>query len=296
MVAAYIVGDYLRWSYQRNREGHRTYTIINKVRTDFGDGPQIASLAAGLPAVGDFWNVGGDSDTWALCTPELKVEAFKQREGETFDTYSITNTFTTVPRNRCQDDSVEDPLLEPQRISGGTNKSTKEAFLDKDGNIIESSSHERLPVEIDDSRHFVSIGQNVANLGLETFAEMIDTVNDTTLWGLAKRKVKLSGVTWERKYYGSCNVYYTRTFDFDVNFLTFDREQLDVGDVIVKPLGNPDLLADFVQIQDVVDNNLGRRGLDGNGAIAVNAAAVQRLTFEIYPESNFLLLGIPTSL
>ena len=296
MAATFTPGKIRTFSLQRTREGHRIYTISQLVDTDFGDGPQAAFEAAGLPLTGDFWNFNGDSDVWAICTPELSVKPYKQREGETFQGYIVTNTFTTIPRKRCQDETIEDPLLEPQRVSGGSNKSTKQAFFDKDEVPILSSSHERLFLEVDNSKHFVSIGQNVASLELDLFAEMIDTLNDASLWGLAKRMVKLSGVSWDRKYHGLCNEYYTRNFDFDVDFTTFDEDLQDVGTLELKPGGVQTNPKDFIQIKDDLDENTKSRGLNGNGAVANSAAAIATITPKYYPESNFLLLGIPTSL
>src|SRR5690606_22693106 len=98
--------------------------------------------------------------------------------------------------------------------------------LDRYGNPIKSSSHEQFRgsnVEFDANRPTVWVDQNVSSLGLATFASMIDCVNDRPLWGLPKRRIKLSNVTWERKMYGTCRFYYTRKLEFDIRYDGFDR-------------------------------------------------------------------------
>jgi hypothetical protein len=122
--------------------------------------------------------------------------------------------------------------LEPQKISGTFAKYTKEAVFDRNGNAIVTSSWERMKgpeVEFDHNRPAVRVEQNVVALDLATVAPMIDTVNDATLWGLAERTIKLTNFAWERKLYGSCNFYYTRVFDFDIDYNTWDRNLLDEG-------------------------------------------------------------------
>jgi len=98
--------------------------------------------------------------------------------------------------------------------------------------MIKSSSHEQIrgrQVEFDNNKPSVTIRQNVAALGLSTFSQMVDTVNSVPMWGLGTRRIKLSNAPWERKYYGRCHVYYTRTFEFDIDYKTFDRDAVDEG-------------------------------------------------------------------
>ena len=199
------------WGGDRDEEGHRTYRVEHLVETDNHlDGPQIVMNTPGLPVIGSFWSFGNDIDSWAFCYPDMKVTILKEKEGDKNFHWRVGQKFSTRPLKRCQDETVEDPLLEPQKISGNFVKYTKEASQDRFGNMIKNSAHEiyRGPqVEFDHNRPTVRVEQNEPLLGLETFTEMVDTVNDTTLWGLTKRKIKLSDVSWERKVHGVCDFY-----------------------------------------------------------------------------------------
>jgi len=321
-MVATLDGTVRTWGGDRDEEGHRTFTVVHLVRTDdFDDGPQIVMNTPGLPAIGSFWNFGNDVDVWAFCYPDMNVKIHKEKEGDPNKHWRVRQKFSTIPLKRCQDETIEDPLLEPQKISGSFVKYTKEASQDRFGNMIKNSAHEtyRGPqVEFDHNRPTVRIEQNQALLGLDTFTEIVDTVNDAPLWGLGVRKIKLSDVSWERKLYGLCNFYYTRVFDFDIDFKTFDREILDEGTKVLNgdwPVGTGTQTDGWI-LQNIAgeapDKNnpqhfnrfKDRHGenarviLDGNGEPLLGTATFNPYYHELefYPESNLLLLGIPTSL
>lgn len=324
MTASLINEGLWTWSLTRDSEGHREYTVVHRVTADKLDGPQTVMNTPGLPTIGSIWNFDNDSDAWAFCWPNMQVTPGLKGQAQT--EWKVEQLFSTKPLSRCQDESIEDPLLEPQKVSGSFVKYTKEVTHDKDNIAILTSSHEAIrgpQAEFDHNRPTVRIQQNVAALGLETFSEMVDTVNDDTLWGLAARKIKLSNVSWERVLFGLCNFYYTRTFEFDINFSTFDREVLDEGTKVLN--GHWDttagtggtggwVLDDIDGIAPDRDNPqhfmraIDRSGnpikiiLDGNGEpsdadIAGTGTTGSPGTIDIqyYSESNFLLLGIPTS-
>lgn len=323
------------WRSERDPDGHRSYFLTWIVITsDEEDGPFVVMLAPGLPVPGTAWTFGNINDPWAFATAKLSVKPRDQRSGEKFKHWLVEQEFTTKPTKRCQDSSIEDPLLEPQKISGSFVKYTKQAIYDKDGNPIRNSSYELLAeiakgnaLEFDANRPTVQIEQNVATLGLDVFSQMVDTVNDATLWGLGPRRIKLSNVSWERKIYGTCNYYYTRKFEFDVDFNTFDRSVLDegtkvlqghwdrrgTGHWVIDRIGgspaNPLNPNHYMQAQDRNGNAI-RVVLDGSGVPA--AAVVEsgsgtgtgtgesgpagEIFVQYYPESNFSILGLPTSL
>lgn len=219
------------WSLQRDEDGHRDYTLKNQVVTNStSDGPQVVMNAAGLPIVGSTWSYGNDLDVYAFCAPEMKVTPRISKEPNTV--WDVEQTFTTKPRKRCSDTEIEDPLDEPDRISGGFVKYTEEATRDRNGNPIVTSALQQIrgaQVEFDANRPTVKISQNSATLDLPVITSMVDTVNDATLWGLAARTIKLSNITWERAAVGVCDFYYVRNYEFDINFNTFDRAIQDWG-------------------------------------------------------------------
>jgi hypothetical protein len=312
------------WEGERDDEGHRTFTVTHLVETSSkNDGPYTVMMASGLPAVGSTWNFGNDNDTWAFCYPYMKISRAPEiKEGEWVRFWRVDQKFSTKPLSRCQTSTISDPLSEPQQLSGSFTKYTKEATYNRFGAVIRSSSWEPFQgqqVEFDANRPTVKIGQNVTSLGLSTFANMIDTVNDSTLWGMSRRCVKLSNVNWERKLYGTCTYYYTRTFEFDIDAKTFDRYVVDEGNKVLnghwdKLTGNwtldkiggsaPDKNnpRHFIKAIDRAGNPI-RLPLNGAGeplGIPQTGTGVgeslHQLKIEYYPESNFLSLGIPSSL
>lgn len=313
------------WDATRDGEGHRNYTVRHRVETLYDDGPREAMLTPGLPTIHTQWNVGNDFDPWAFCLPNMRIipdpnDAIaghnrpdaKTAEQTRYRYWVIEQQFTTRPQNDCREESIEDPLLEPPKISGSFTRFTKEVKKDKDGNVIQTSSFEPVEgpeVEFDQNRPTVVIEHNVGSLGLPTFTQLIDTVNDANLWGLSSRRIKLSNVSWSRQLYGVCNFFYTRTFEFEISFNTFDTEPLDIGtkalgewdkDGVWQTLGgDPNNPKDFKRYRDYPSNEITKVVLDGTGkplgisGTAFDPVPIPSAPIKYYPESNFLALGIP---
>lgn len=228
----------------RDEEGHREYKVQHLVEADPTDGPANVLQTPGLPLPGSLWIVDNDVDIWAWCRFNTDVRLHPDyREGEKAKWWIVEQTFGTKPPplQRCQDQQFDDPLLEPPKISGEFVKRSEETVRDRFGAPVINSAWEQLrgpQIEFDVSSPAVRIEQNVARLGLELFGPMVNTVNAFPLWGLPRRCIKLSNVSWERKYYGQCYPYYTRTLEFEINVTSdengllvsgFDRELLDEG-------------------------------------------------------------------
>lgn len=313
------------FSMSRDSEGHRTYKLKQRVRVEAGDGPAIALQTAGLPEIGSTWDIGNDLDLWAFCLPDASTTPIVVKEGDTIRFFDIEQTFSTKPpeknQQRCQDSQIEDPLLEPQKVSGSFTKKQEEATTDRFGYSILTSSHEVMrgpQVEFDKLNPTVKIEQNVPVLELELLASMANTVNDSPLWGLPRRCIKLSTVSWERKYYGACSVYYTRILEFDIQYETFDRDVVDEGTKVLngewnKDNGHWEVLeiapgeeadylnpSHFIRFKDRNGENT-RVILNGYGvpydpeSTGTGADVIGIRHIERYSESNFLALGIPTS-
>lgn len=319
-MAAQVIGE-ISVDLDVDQDGQRTYNLTQLVQVPADDyGPFTALHINGLPVVGSNWNFGLEQDPWAFCKPVRKIKKIESNEAGVL--YSITSTYSTIPSERCQDESIENPLDEPDRVSGGFTQGTTEGKEDKDGKPIQSSSHEYFSGqanEWDEARPTVRISKNVATLPLSTFTPMVNTVNDAVLWGLPKRCIKLSNVSWTRNVYGVCNYYYTIEYEFEINYETFDRTFIDEGTRTLpfklKPDGsrqyvdpnkvaannNPKNLpnkrrVDIFQKNVDANGNLERVQLDGQGrGIAADDDYTNIGPFEFYRESNFLTLGIPTS-
>lgn len=244
-----IVG-FQTWSLSRDEEGHREYKLRSKIKMAQPglDGPGMALRTPGLPLPGSWWIVDNDVDLWAWCRPTASVQPFQQNEGEPVQYFIVENTFSTKPPNwkeqRCQDQEITDPLLEPPRISGDGVKYTEEATKDRFGNPINNSAWEQLrgpQVEFDRNRATIKIIQNVATIEQAYLlpAQFADCVNTSPIWGAPYRSVKLSNYKWERRFYGQCYVYYNRELTFDINTKVdpetgqvvsgYDRDLLDEG-------------------------------------------------------------------
>jgi len=125
---------------------------------------------------------------------------------------------------------------------------------------------------------------------------MVDTLNDRPLWGLEARKIKLSNVSWERLLYGTCTFYYKVTYEFDIRMDDdgFDRKLIDEGTKELKPGGDPNDPRDFQVYKDGNGENT-RVLLDGAGKALTAEADPFEIDLKYYKESNFGLLGLPTS-
>jgi hypothetical protein len=295
-MSAFVEGR-TDWGMTRDKDGHRTYKIKWLVQTtSVNDGPAHALIASGLPTIGSSWSQGNDYDAWARCLPNQVCRYITRNESGRW--WEVEQTFSTKPLSRCQDTTIDNPLNEPDRISGGFSKYTEEISLDKDGKEIENSAEEAFrgpQVEFDNNRPTVTIEKNVLVLPLDTIAEMVDTVNDSTLWGLQKRKVKLSNVSWSRELYGTCTFFYKVSYEFDINFDTFDRTVIDIGTRFKIKGAEADNKNQYERYTDI-NGELTTCHLDGNGNLLAAGDDPVEIEIKYYDESNFLTLGIPTSL
>lgn len=244
ITAPQIIQGQTKWEMSRDSEGHREYRVTHKVLANPKDGPANVLQCPGLPVPGSFWSFDNDSDLWATCRWDAKVTPVITDEPNMV--WEVEQTFSSkAPDTKnCKTTQVEDPLLEPPKVSGSFVKYTEEAVLDRFGNFITNSAFEQMrgsQVEFDRNRPTIKIEQNVptAYLAYQLPSQMVDTVNNDTLWGFPRRTIKLSSASWERKFQGECSVYYTRTLEFDINIHTdqitgeqssgWDKELADIG-------------------------------------------------------------------
>lgn len=294
-------------SFERDEEGYRVHSISFKVKSDdLDDLPRDLLATTGLPQTGDAWNFGNDSDAWSFCYPNVKATPLHPEE-EAGYWWRFDYKFSNKPLKRCQTSSIEDPLLEPQKIGGSFVRYMKEAKKDRNGKAILSSSHERIQgIQQNAGRHNVIVEQNVSSLGLATVAALENHLNDATLWGVSARRVLFASWSWERKLYGICTYYYTRRFEFEVRHNpddTFDMD--DVPDMGFRELDTTIVGADkdnpehFRYIKDKAGENTPvPLMLDGNGNVNTDPVGAPAFipTIELYDEANLLTLGIPSSL
>jgi hypothetical protein len=291
-MAATVTGP-IEWSGKKDSEGHTDFNVTFLVKTDsVEDGPRVVMDAEGLYAVGSSYVLGNDTDIWAFCWPDMDVSKhFVANEPDLW--WKVSQKFSTKPLSESS--SFDDPLTQPPRTSGSFIKFTKQITRDKDGAKIASSSHELYNWEVDDNRPTVKISLTLASLPLTTYADMVDSVNSSTLWGLPARCVKLANVSWQRHQHQSLGYYYTVDYDFEINYFTFDFYTWDHGTKKLKAGGT----ATDPTHYDVNTDRLGNVTpllLNGSGAPLTTGTAPVEQIFKYYKERNFLLLGIPSSL
>lgn len=319
------------WSATRDRDGHREYRIVNKVKVNttvgVAQGPATALSTPGLPIPGSLWSIEGDIDLDAVCQFDATVT--QTVDNEQNEMFLVEQLFTTKPNPNCiarlgtgtgTGNPATDPLNESPKISGGFVKYTEEYTNDRNGDPILNSAWERLrgpQTEFDKSRVTIRIQQNHATLGINTLAALIDTVNGDTLWGFAARCVKLSDITYEQLYSADCDCYFKITYEFEVNTDTFDRDLLDeatkvlngywdktTGVWTLRNIGafglgvapDPNDPTHFIRLVDFNGNPM-RGVLNGAGEPVTDIADAGLIHVEAYDESDFLTaLGIPDSL
>lgn len=292
------------WCGERDQKGYRNYELTLRVQSAYSDGPAKVMVATGMPAIGAAWIYGNDNDPWAFNTPYMKITPMVS-DGDKNDHWLVTLKFTNNPFSRCHTNAIDNPLSEPVTLGGSFIKCSKRTRTNYQGKFITNSSLEPIPVEKDTNRPVVHCGMNVSSLGLDTFAAMVDTLNDATLWGLPTRCIKLSNVSWERRYYGSCSAYYTRNFEFEVRYETFDVvDEADVGLKHFNPKIKSTIAArknpkNYIRIKDTNGENAPPTPLDGAGNINEDPLGNPKVItppIKIYGVSNFLTLGIPSTL
>jgi hypothetical protein len=306
----------LDWGGGRDADLHRNYWVKFLIEsTSDADGPQTVTFAPGLPLVGSSWGYGNDNDAYALCQPTLTCETIVKNEPNFW--WVLKYDFSTRPWRTCCSQAITNPLSQPMQLSGSFVTYQERMNRDRNGKLILSSCLEPVFVQVDKCRPAVSIVQTVLNLGLSTFSQMINTLNDAPLWGLQKRCVKLRNVPWRRLNWGLCTYYYQRTLEFDVNYDTFDETKIhDVGTRVVdekKPgyvqstcsgtssLGSIDRKdpKNFKTFTDGRGVNIGKVvPLNLHGELCTDPANHNHYlpTVEKYGESNLFVLGVPASL
>lgn len=318
----------LDWGHSQARDLHRDYWVKLLVETTSDtDGPQLIRTTAGLPAIGSAWTWGDDNDQYALCYPTMECETVVKNEKNLW--WILKYNYSTRPWIACAEASITTPLSQPDVISGSfvnyqertCRRREREGlpgtgtWYGDTGHLILSSSMEPVFVSKEKSNPTVTITQTVLDLELELISQMMLSLNDSTLWGLPKRTIQLRNVPWKRLVWGLCTYYFQRTLEFAVDYKTWDITDLtDYGTKVLNKelpgysarvneqgdLGSIDRTnpRNFVRAIDSAGNIIERVPLDGHGEECTDPYSHDHFIdkVELYEESNFLILGVPTSL
>ena len=220
-----------------DNDGHRGYKASALVEsTTLLDGPYDVLQLFGIPRVGDPYTLYGGTDEYALCQPGRTVVPHESDNGKV-KIWKVNLTFSTKPNGRCQEASFTTPLEEPMKIKITSNKRTVEATQDRFGLPIRNSAHELVKgpiIEFDEGTLTVEIEQNVLNSELNLVTLCFNRVNSGPLWGLGRRKIRLTGASADRQVFGRCSYYWHRSLKFDIDDKTFDRDVLDEGTKVLQ--------------------------------------------------------------
>jgi hypothetical protein len=237
------------WEVSQDEIGHRDYIAIVQVMALSHEGPAAVLTAAGLPVPGSTWQFDGDSDVFAYCKTVKECKQRVEVEGEHCLIWDVTLHFTSRPDlSKCEVGPFDSPLTQCPKISGHSVRKTREGVTQADGiSPIINSAYEQIRGpnnEWDYSHSGVKIEMNVGSFFFVTTAiGLVDYVNTQLMWGFPSRCVKLSNVTWEKKFYGgasgTCNVYWTLVMDFEIQQIDPAATE-SVG--VLGPLGGWDRL------------------------------------------------------
>jgi hypothetical protein len=214
-----LQGTYRNWSCKSDEYGYRDYSIVFEVISDDpADGPQTVLNCPGLPTVGSTWLFGNDDDIYVYA--KLVQEATPRVKDEACLIWDVSFSYSSRPDlQKCETLQFTDPLLQCPKISGHSTKRTIEATLDIGNHPIVNSAFEQIRGpnnEWDNARTGVRVELNTNSTGVLQAIQFLDYVNIAPLWGYDARCIKLSTVTWEKKYYGACSVYFSLIMEFDI--------------------------------------------------------------------------------
>lgn len=305
-----VLGPIRREGERSEEDGHRDYQITFLVETtDQLDGPQAVTFASGLPAIGSAWTYGNDSDVGAYCTPYIKIQpSGRQKSDDPVFYWELQYRFTSRPLKNCQTSGYDNPILRPDKVSGSFVERQRKVRKDRNGNALLTTSKEEVEAEVEASFPTVRIEQYWGLLELPTLAQMVGGVNDSSLWGLAARTIKLGNVSWEKNQFGTCFNYYTRSLEFEIDYGTWDRSDIpNKGQKMIRGKwtesggtysytvdsgASVSNAFDYIDAVDVRGNSVENYLNTSTGAPSSSETFLP--TKELRNEYNFLALGIPT--
>lgn len=232
-MATRLIEGPLTLSASRNEDRTIDIKVRYQVSSELGDGPITALRTPGLPIPGSPYILRNDRYPLAWCRQNIGISQVTERAN---DGFYLDYLFSDRPASKAESLSClrgnsegNDPLLEPNKISGSFRNTSKEVTYDRTGQSITNSAFEQLTgpkLDFEEALATVRIEQNVPFLQLALLNSMMNTVNAFNLWGMPPRCIRLASVSWDRKFYGQCYHYYTRSLEFELNHRGYDRDLL----------------------------------------------------------------------
>lgn len=280
-------------------EGNRSYTVVYAVWTsDPTDGPILVRSALGLTYQSSY-AFYGESDPGAYFSRVKSV----RKNGESQEgrkEWRATVEYSTKAKKRCDEQQIDDPLLQPEKRSGTFVQAQVPLIKDIFGNAYTNSAlHPYFDVLKDDSRPTLVVSKNFPLSHVGTLLSYKDAVNTDTFYGKPKRTWKVQRCSWEEVFLGSCQPYAACTLEFEHNPDTWDFERVDAGFYERLFNGTIELILDDINNLPITEphplNGQGRKLTQG-GLTTGGSQPLQYRKCRGYPEKPFSGLQIRTSL
>jgi hypothetical protein len=267
------------------------------------DGPLEVSQANGIPVYLEPYAFGREQDNGVK---RDGIEIDLRDERDTRKVYRVVCTFTnkqvSTPPGVIEND---DPVLLPPDISGDFVSTEIPLLKDKAGDPVLNSAGYPFESTDDDAYPTLVIAKNFNSISLPLLADYVPSVNVNEFWGLEPRKAKLVKAPWQRLFKANGVPYYRITFEWHINWQTWDFMPADAGwywydKTLVRYSRCVD--RDGIPAARVMP-------LDGEGqqqnpddtwkywdGVSLSSNNDLMPSFKIKRERNFALLGVPTSL
>ena len=189
----------------------------------------------GLDDFGSFYTWYGFVDPWAFSNNyqiKRKAEITDPSSGDIKTLWTITVTYDSKPtQNQKKQSKRENPIDEEAVVKGGFSLYKRGVWRDKDDNPIVNAFGDPYdpPAEIDGAFDTVSLSFNTKSIDLKQRADAIGKVNRNRMWGLEKRRVKMTQWNWQKLWAGKDFAYIKNDIEFEVSFVEHPKEYVAKG-------------------------------------------------------------------
>ena len=238
------------------------------------------------------FSFGTDSDNGAFVTGySVRLES----EQESMRLWLVDVTYSSRPRQKCDDGNPDDPLEENPVITGDAIRYTESVTEDRDGVAIRNSYGDYIEgAERDAHRPVLRIQKNQAEISLLTFQEYTDTLNKDEFFEHGARGWKMLAPRWTQQHRGSCDPFYQVVYEFELTSSPhgWQPRYVDRGWRYYDKKNRQSK-----NFTDDLGSPLNAQGLlDGAGdRLTFHADPELTGNFNFYVEKDFSTLNIPTS-
>ncbi|NDD52976.1 hypothetical protein EBZ39_03710 [bacterium] len=259
------------------------------------DGPKTLLGSGTFPSVGSSWLYGGETDPFVICQ---SISVSKQEDhgrwtdGTTCYIWDVKCEFRVEQADNTTPPNIpENPLLRPVVVRGGTGFYTEASQKDKDDKPVTNSAKETFPpYEIERPLVEFEFVRNELSSPASFALNYVGKINQTTIWGGAAKTIRCQGITWEKQYENGYE-FFQVTYKFAYREEKWQLVLVDNGfNEVVSSKLKPILLDDGSRPTEP-------QKLNGSGVkLSDTADPVLLPPFNIYKETNFASLGLPTSI